>query len=1070
MISKRIPAVILILLSVSISFVSAYIYSQGNNIVTLTIINRPYYYVENNTSDVDSNLDKGSHANFTAQQYGPDSVYDTLAEEAAAEAIEDYVDNNTSDVDTSGDKGILSDFENMKTKDGMANLTEVASGTTTDLQVPTTCMDQMWSQGALYEWYSAWTPPGSGTVTVTKLWFWDGDGTVGTGETIYMAMYEDGGGYSKLSGSDTVLTGTGSQGWLFADVSTSFEVTLGTTYWIGATCASGGTYNICRDDGANSANYPPNGVGTYYQTNNYVLDSSVPTGASQSINKYIIPGITYTTGTGDYELDQEVQFTNVIDFLPTEKLCIYTGALGNEDLRVDYWNGTGWENLATDLIAYTCNEYAVSLTPANFTIRFRDGITSGDTVQDQWQIDASLLRVEGVGSKEDAVDDDTSDVDSSADLGSLVDFNNMKATDSTYASLTETSGGSSITLINEAEASATTGTSAQVNKPTNTQEDDFMIAILVSTLTSDADGSTMSSAPSGWTLEHDYTQNIFGYSGQHVYIYWKVAGASEPSSYTWTWTDSCGWAAQIATFRGVDTGSPIHAEGSVNQETSLSPMSPSVTTTVDNAMIWTYDMCDGAQIPFTGGAPGGTTWIDRTEITDPGNGLGISTAYFVQASAGATGNQDWTLDANEENSGQQYALKPALTDFRLDQEVQWTNIPYSLPNEVLSIYGGTMDNEDVEVDIWNGTGWETVLTDLTSGWNNVSITDWLTANTFTIRFGDGTKMGDSSPDTWYIDVALVHVWNENFNLDLEVQWTSADYSEANEELCIYYNEASQSNNSHSLDATGGYMVVGDGTPDWGSTAGTISFWGKMDSTVQGRFWGQNGDMETRWSGTNLVLDWGSDTTMTSATSFSADTWYFIAIVWDESSSNLFLYVGDETNAPTLDANSLSGTWASTTPASTENRFMNGLGASEPVDGHGDDLRYWNVARSQAELQSDYNIELTGSETNLRSYFKLNNDFDDIGPDNNDGSGSGSYSFSTDVPFTASSSENLKIDVWNGASWQNVIASLNSGWNNVSVSTYLVSSTFTIRFKGTAETVDAIQDNWEIDATLLHVWT
>ena len=313
-------------------------------------------------------------------------------------------------------------------------------------------------------------------------------------------------------------------------------------------------------------------------------------------------------------------------------------------------------------------------------------------------------------------------------------------------------------------------------------------------------------------------------------------------------------------------------------------------------------------------------------------------------------------------------------------------------------------------------------------------------------------------------------YDEPYSLDLEEQWTSVDYSEANEELCIYFDEASQSTNSYSLDATGGYMIVGDGTPDWGSTAGTISFWIKMDSTVQGRFWGQNGDMETRWSGTNLVLDWGSVTTMTSATSFSADTWYFIAIVWDENSNNLFLYVGDETNPPTLDSNSLSGTWTYTTPASTENRFMNGLGASEPVDGHGDDLRYWNVARSQAELQSDYNIELTGSEPNLRSYFKLNNDFDDIGPDDNDGSASGSYSFSTDVPFTASSSENLKIDVWNGASWQNVITSLDSGWNNVTVSAYLVSSTFTIRFKGATDTADAIQDNWKIDATLLHVWT
>lgn len=68
------------------------------------------------------------------------------------------------------------------------------------------------------------------------------------------------------------------------------------------------------------------------------------------------------------------------------------------------------------------------------------------------------------------------------------------------------------------------------------------------------------------------------------------------------------------------------------------------------------------------------------------------------------------------------------------------------------------------------------------------------------------------------------------------------------------------------------------------------------------------------------------------------------------------------------------------------------------------------------------------------------------------------------------SESLQVDVWNGSSWQNVIASLNSGWNNVTVSAYLVSSTFTIRFKGSTEIADGTQTNWAIDTTLLHVWT
>jgi len=222
--------------------------------------------------------------------------------------------------------------------------------------------------------------------------------------------------------------------------------------------------------------------------------------------------------------------------------------------------------------------------------------------------------------------------------------------------------------------------------------------------------------------------------------------------------------------------------------------------------------------------------------------------------------------------------------------------------------------------------------------------------------------------------------------------------------------------ARSLDATGGYMIVGDGSADWGSAEGTISFWVKMDDAVQGRFWGQDGDMEMRWSDTNLALDWGLDSSITSATSFSPDTWYFVAVAWNEDSDDLFLYIGDKTNPPIADANSLEGTWTGETPPVTENHFLNGLGADQPVDGQADDLRYWNTTRSLTELQSDYNVELSGSETNLRSYFKFTNDFADSGPDGNDGLASGSTSFSTDLPF----SQGVSFPPW----WNTGLAAIN----------------------------------------------
>jgi hypothetical protein len=67
----------------------------------------------------------------------------------------------------------------------------------------------------------------------------------------------------------------------------------------------------------------------------------------------------------------------------------------------------------------------------------------------------------------------------------------------------------------------------------------------------------------------------------------------------------------------------------------------------------------------------------------------------------------------------------------------------------------------------------------------------------------------------------------------------------------------------------------------------------------------------------------------------------------------------------------------------------------------------------------------------------------------------------------SSSESLRVDVRSGSNWEPLpLTLLNNTWNNVSVSSYLDSSTFTIRFKGTSESADSTLDTWQIDAVML----
>ena len=67
-------------------------------------------------------------------------------------------------------------------------------------------------------------------------------------------------------------------------------------------------------------------------------------------------------------------------------------------------------------------------------------------------------------------------------------------------------------------------------------------------------------------------------------------------------------------------------------------------------------------------------------------------------------------------------------------------------------------------------------------------------------------------------------------------------------------------------------------------------------------------------------------------------------------------------------------------------------------------------------------------------------------------------------------ENLRVEVWTGSAWDTVISALHTGWNNQTISSYLTSSHFTIRFTGTTETGDTTRDQWTIDATLLRTWS
>lgn len=132
-----------------------------------------------------------------------------------------------------------------------------------------------------------------------------------------------------------------------------------------------------------------------------------------------------------------------------------------------------------------------------------------------------------------------------------------------------------------------------ITTPTNVSQGDLLIASVAT------DDTTSLTSPAGWTPINQGSDT----AGQITLGAWyKLAVVSEPASHTFTWTggnqQAYGW---IMRFTGHDSVSPIN-NSSPGSDSSVSPISPAVTTTAANCMILRLGAFDDNDI--TVGNPG----------------------------------------------------------------------------------------------------------------------------------------------------------------------------------------------------------------------------------------------------------------------------------------------------------------------------------------------------------------------------------------------------------------------------------------------------------------------------------
>lgn len=166
------------------------------------------------------------------------------------------------------------------------------------------------------------------------------------------------------------------------------------------------------------------------------------------------------------------------------------------------------------------------------------------------------------------------------------------------------------------------------------------------------------SPDAAWTLVDKYDPS--GVFQCEIGVYWKIAGASEPSTYTVSISGQGGGnnlgSAQILVYTGGASASVVNAHTNANGTASTTIANPSVTTTVADTILIAYygdrtDLSSETFAPASG----------MTQRATGRSADGVPWAWDDQpiATAGATGTKNATASASHNWMSVVFAIAPA---------------------------------------------------------------------------------------------------------------------------------------------------------------------------------------------------------------------------------------------------------------------------------------------------------------------------------------------------------------------------------------------------------------------------
>ena len=213
-----------------------------------------------------------------------------------------------------------------------------------------------------------------------------------------------------------------------------------------------------------------------------------------------------------------------------------------------------------------------------------------------------------------------------------------------------------IAFKNANSANAAAASNLTIIKPSSAVAGDFMIAA-VSAIPS----SAVITPPTGWTLIR--TQVQANPNSSVLATYYRVAGASEAASYTWTLSSShSGAVGGIITYSGVDTSAPIDVSAQAPTPNDSVHTAPSVTTTQAGDMLITVHEYTTTRtwLPPTGM----TERVDIATVSNTSSGVTLEMNELLLGAAGLTGTKTATASPPKDvGASMSIALRAVAASF-----------------------------------------------------------------------------------------------------------------------------------------------------------------------------------------------------------------------------------------------------------------------------------------------------------------------------------------------------------------------------------------------------------------------